>query len=142
MFNSQCLGTLHIFRRQLDRSISFRRKTWESWGGGAAGRVESESLLRCSKDHRPGDLLRENHLLISPSMMHSQVDFFFQYLFHCIYMYERLHVCYTTCPCVPCALRGQKKTSDSLELELQIVLNCHVGPRSQTQGLCKNNKCS
>lgn len=111
-------------------------------GWGAAGRVESENLLRCSKDHRPGDLLCENHLLISPSMMHSQVDFFFN-------IYFIVYVCMSACiyvilpaTCMPCALRGQKKTSDSLELELQIVLNCHVGPRSQAQGLCKNNKCS
>lgn len=102
---------------------------------GAAGRVESASLLRCSKDHRPGDLSIRDALS-------GRLLLFFN-------VYFIVYVCMSACiyvilpaTCMPCALTGQKKTSDSLELELQIVLNCHVGPRSQAQGPCKNNKCS
>jgi hypothetical protein len=34
-------------------------------------------------------------------------------------------------------LRSQKRMSDSVQLELQVVLNIHVGFVKQTQGLSK-----
>lgn len=37
-------------------------------------------------------------------------------------------------------LRGQKKASDTLELELQIVMSCYVGAVNQTWVLCKSSK--
>lgn len=36
----------------------------------------------------------------------------------------------------------KKKASKSLELELQIVMNYHVGAVSQNQVFCKSDKCS
>ena len=48
----------------------------------------------------------------------------------CMVMY---HVHAVTC-------RGQEGMSDSLGLELQIVVNFHLNPRSQTWDLRKNSK--
>ena len=39
-------------------------------------------------------------------------------------------------------LRGQKKAWDSLELELQMLVSCHVGAGNQTWILWKNSQCS
>lgn len=47
---------------------------------------------------------------------------------------------YTTS--VPGALRGKRKASDSLDLELQAVVSFHVDTRNQTQVFCKSRKCS
>ena len=44
--------------------------------------------------------------------------------------------------CVPCAysaLRGQKRAMDPLELEFQVVLNCHVVAGNRTQVLWKGS---
>lgn len=58
-----------------------------------------------------------------------------------IVLKKKMCICmYTTC--MPGVLEGQQRTSDPLGLELQMVVNCHVGTSSQTQVLCKNNKCS
>lgn len=46
------------------------------------------------------------------------------------------------CACVPDACGGQKKAWDPLELELQMVVRHLVGARTQTQGLCRSDKCS
>lgn len=35
--------------------------------------------------------------------------------------------------------RGQKRVSDLIELELQVVVNCYMGTRSQNQVPCKNS---
>lgn len=35
--------------------------------------------------------------------------------------------------------RGQKRSSDTLELELRVVVNHHVGSGVPTRILCKNN---
>lgn len=48
------------------------------------------------------------------------------------------HACLCT-TCTPGFLRGQKRTSDSLELELWAVVGCHMGAGNCV--LCKN-KCS
>ena len=37
---------------------------------------------------------------------------------------------------------GQKQVSNSLELELQMVVSCHVGAGNLTQVLWKMNQCS
>lgn len=40
------------------------------------------------------------------------------------------------------ALRGQKMVSDPLELELKMVVHCHVGTGNQIWVLCRSSKCS
>jgi hypothetical protein len=42
----------------------------------------------------------------------------------------------------PDTQRDQKRESDCLELELQMVVSHHVDAGNQTQVLCKSNKCS
>lgn len=52
-----------------------------------------------------------------------------------------MSICLRVYVCVPraChALRGRKRASYPLGLELQMVQSCHVGARSQTQVLCKS----
>lgn len=44
--------------------------------------------------------------------------------------------------CTPHACRGQKRVLDLLELEFQMVMNCHVGAGKQRQVFCDSNKCS
>jgi hypothetical protein len=44
--------------------------------------------------------------------------------------------------CVPGIHRGQKRASDPLELEFQMVLSHHVVGRKQILVLCKNRQCS
>lgn len=48
-------------------------------------------------------------------------------------------ICVGICLHACSAWRGQKKASDSLELELQTIVSCHVGARNQTLILCKSN---
>lgn len=53
-------------------------------------------------------------------------------------------LCLCACLCTTFmsgASRGQKRTSDPLELELQIPVNCHVGARNRTWVFCKSNQC-
>lgn len=38
---------------------------------------------------------------------------------------------------MPGSQGGQKRTSDALELELEMVVRCNVSARNQTQALCK-----
>jgi hypothetical protein len=40
-----------------------------------------------------------------------------------------------------CAHGGQKQASDPLELELQVVVSCHVGAGNQPKDLGKSNQC-
>ena len=40
------------------------------------------------------------------------------------------------------AHRGQKRASDPLEPELQMVLSCQTGARKQTPVPCKSSQCS
>jgi hypothetical protein len=50
-----------------------------------------------------------------------------------------LHVCmYITC--VPGAHKGQNRALDSLGLELETVVSCHVDAGSYDQVLCMANK--
>jgi hypothetical protein len=49
------------------------------------------------------------------------------------------HVCTT---CMPGAQRSQKKTLETLELKLQMVVSCHVGTGNCTHVICKIAKCS
>ena len=42
-----------------------------------------------------------------------------------------LYVCLCTL-CVPDACGGQKKVSDLLDLELQMIVSCHVGAESRS----------
>lgn len=51
-----------------------------------------------------------------------------------------LHISICTV-CLPSALGGQRKASDNLELELQVIMNCHLDVRNQTQVPCKSNDC-
>lgn len=51
-----------------------------------------------------------------------------------------LHICICTI-CLPGALGEQRRALDTLELELQVIVNCHLDSRNQTQVLCKSNKC-
>lgn len=43
--------------------------------------------------------------------------------------------------CVPGVHRDQIWVSDSLKLELQAVMSCHVVAMNQTQILCKSREC-
>lgn len=52
-------------------------------------------------------------------------------------MCECLQVCYIT-TYMPRVLRSQNETLDSLELDLQVVMNCFVDPGSLTQVFCKS----
>lgn len=56
-------------------------------------------------------------------------------------MYECvcLHVCIHTVG-VPGALGEQRRVSDPVELELQMVGNCYLGAENQTQLLCRGNE--
>ena len=45
-----------------------------------------------------------------------------------------LHVC--------SASGGQKRTSDPLELELQMFVSCHVGAGNEIWFICKGSQCS
>lgn len=58
------------------------------------------------------------------------------YLFGC---FACMHVCI---PLVCLVLRGQKKASDSLALQLQKVVNYYVGSGNRTWVRCKSSKCS
>lgn len=51
-----------------------------------------------------------------------------------------MHVCLCT-TCLSGAYRGQKRASDLLGLQLQMVVSCHMGAGNQTQVFGKN-KCS
>jgi hypothetical protein len=42
---------------------------------------------------------------------------------------------------VPGAQRGQKKVSDALELELQVVVSYYVDSGNQTWVFCKDKRC-
>lgn len=44
--------------------------------------------------------------------------------------------------CVPGALGGQKRTADSLELELKMEMIHHVGAGNRIQVFYKSSKCS
>lgn len=49
-----------------------------------------------------------------------------------------MFVCGILCAmCVLAAHGGQKRTLDLLKLELQIIVNCHMGAGNQTWVLCK-----
>jgi hypothetical protein len=37
---------------------------------------------------------------------------------------------------------GQKRASDSLELELEAIVSHHIADKNQTQVLCKSRQCS
>ena len=54
-------------------------------------------------------------------------------------------VCMCVCVCTMCVLdasRGQKRASDALELEAQMVGSCHVDTGNGTWILCNITKCS
>lgn len=42
----------------------------------------------------------------------------------------------------PSACGDQKKASDSMKLELQVAVSCHVTTGTQTRVLCKSSQCS
>ena len=43
--------------------------------------------------------------------------------------------------CVCSADRDKTRLSDLLELELQVVVSCHVGAGNATQVLCRESSC-
>lgn len=51
----------------------------------------------------------------------------------CLHIYAHMYTC------APDTLGGQKKASDTLKLELWMLINPHGGARNQTQVLCKGN---
>lgn len=55
-------------------------------------------------------------------------------------VYECFPCMYIWAPPACNAYVDQKK--ESLELELQIPVSCHMGAKTQTQALCKNIKCA
>lgn len=52
-----------------------------------------------------------------------------------------LHMCMYTV-CVPHARGGQKRPTDALELEIQMVISHHWGTRNETWVLCNGSMCS
>lgn len=48
---------------------------------------------------------------------------------------------YINVPHIHSACRDQKRALDVQKLELQVVMNCHVGSRNQILVLCKINTC-
>ena len=59
--------------------------------------------------------------------------------FQCVYAFC-LHVCLYTC--VYSAQRDQKGELDPVGLEVQMVLNCHVGAENRTWILWKRSQCA
>lgn len=68
------------------------------------------------------------------------LPFLFTVAFYFMCVGVCLHVCLFTMYAVAC--RGQKKTSDFLERELQTVVKCSVGARNQTLALYESSWCS
>ena len=58
------------------------------------------------------------------------------------YMYECFPWMYVCVPCACLMSESQKRMSDPLGLELQVVVSYHVDAGSWSQVLCKSNKCS
>ena len=56
------------------------------------------------------------------------------YIWMCIYVWVCAHECN--------AHRRQKRTSDSLQLELQVFMIHHAGAGKRTLVLCKSRRCS
>ena len=56
-------------------------------------------------------------------------------------MYGYFVCMYVCVPCVPGAGGGQKRASYLLELELQMVVNHHVGAGKQTQACWESGQC-
>lgn len=64
-----------------------------------------------------------------------------QDLFIYVWMDSCLHVCnYTTS--ISSAQEGQRRVSDLLGMELQVIVSCHMGIKSWTQILKKSSQCS
>lgn len=64
------------------------------------------------------------------------LNIYFYFLPTAIY----LHVCMLKA-CGLVAYGGQRRAADLLELDIQMVVICHVGAENQTQILCMSNKC-
>lgn len=67
----------------------------------------------------------------------------FALIFYYYFMWWSVHLhvyMYTTC--VPGTCRRQKRTSDPLETELEVVVSCRVNAGNQTWGLWRSNLCS
>ena len=63
---------------------------------------------------------------------------FLKIYFMCMSVLLHVHVCIT---CMSDVHWGQKKVSDPLALELQMVVICHVGVGECTRLLCKSSQC-
>ena len=61
-------------------------------------------------------------------------------MFFHFYFYVEVFYLYTTFTLG--AHGDQKRPSDALELELQVVVSHHVGARNRTQALWKSSQCS
>lgn len=72
------------------------------------------------------------------------VNFFIFNHFMCVYIYTHtcMYSCVYVCVYICGANRGQKMTSDPLELESQIFVNHHVCAENQIWVLQKNAQCS
>ena len=69
---------------------------------------------------------------------------FFKELFSLLFlfcMYECIASLHVGMPVLCNACRGQKEVLDPLELELWMVVSCHVGAGNRTQVLCKSSYC-
>ena len=51
----------------------------------------------------------------------------FLYLISYVCVPACLHVCCMCVTCIPGALRGEKRVSDPLKLDLQRIVSCHMG---------------
>ena len=67
---------------------------------------------------------------------------FIKNLLRFIYVYEGFACMYINILHVPGACEGQNRVLDSLELELWMAVNQHVGSGNWIQVFCKSNMCS
>lgn len=67
---------------------------------------------------------------------------FFKFISFLFYAYERIAYLCVSSPMSYNARGGQKRVLDALELELWMVLSCHVGARNHTWVPWKSSQCS
>ena len=82
-----------------------------------------------------------NKSKILETKTYRSICFFTHVYFYIVYMNVCLQVCVYT-KCATCAHRGQKRVSDVLELELQVVVSLPVDAGNWTHVLCKSRKYS
>jgi hypothetical protein len=68
-----------------------------------------------------------------------QSIFLFTSILH-VWVFVCMHVCGAMC--MPCAHGGQKRALDFLELDLQMIVSCHVDAKNQTHVFWRSSQFS